>query len=108
MAKQGFVTKPYIDAEDLNIVRNIILTKLSDFKVQVYLFGSFATGKAGRTSDIDVGILPLESLPVGLLSELREMLEESNALYPVDLVDLSETEIGFKERVIREGVIWKE
>jgi uncharacterized protein len=108
MIKQGTITLSNTQVEDLEIVKEIILSGLDNFKVKVYLFGSFATGKAGRTSDIDVAVLPLESLPVGLLSEIRDKLEESNALYPVDLVDLLESDASFKERVIKEGIIWKE
>jgi hypothetical protein len=54
-----------------------------------------------------VGILPLEPLPEGTLSEIREALEESLVLYPVDLVDLSETAPEFRERVEREGILWR-
>lgn len=108
MVKHGIVAITDTQTEDLEIVKEIILTELNEFKVKVYLFGSFATGKAGRTSDIDVAVLPLEQLPLGLLSEIREMLEESNALYPVDLVDLSETDASFKERVLKEGILWIE
>lgn len=108
MIKQGTITLSNTQVEDLEIVKEIILSGLDNFKAKVYLFGSFATGKAGRTSDIDVAVLPLESLPVDLLSEIRDKLEESNALYPVDLVDLLESDASFKERVIKEGIIWKE
>src|SRR5260221_1932258 len=41
-----------------------------------YLFGSRARGKAQRWSDIDVAIDPAKSLPSGLLSNIREALEE--------------------------------
>lgn len=108
MDKQESIAILDTQIEDLEIVKNIVLSRLDSFKVKVYLFGSFATGKAGRTSDVDVAILPLEPLPISLLSEIREQLEESNALFPVDLVDLTETDSRFKERVLKEGILWKE
>ena len=91
---------------DVAEVRRIVRAGLGSHPAQVYLFGSWAKGCASRTSDIDVGVLPLEPLPEGLLSEIREALEESLVIYPVDLVDLSETSPQFRERVLREGVAW--
>lgn len=58
--------------ETLYLARQIILDKLKNYSVQIYLFGSHARGDARPTSDIDVAILPTESLPIGLLSEVRE------------------------------------
>ena len=93
---------------DLAEARRIVLSKLRGYRADVFLFGSRATGGAGRYSDIDVGILPRESLPVGLLAELREALEESRIIYDVDVVDLSEVSDAFRSRVISEGVRWNE
>ena len=65
-----------------------------------------ARGLAGRSSDIDVAILPLDPLPPGTLSAIREALEESRVLYSVDVVDLSYADPAFRERVLKEGVLW--
>jgi hypothetical protein len=48
----------------------------------------------------------MEPLPPGLLSDIRDALEESTVIYRVDLVDLSEVGPSFRERVEREGVLW--
>ena len=76
---------------DLNQVKHLVQKGLEGHGVKVILFGSHATGKAGRTSDIDVAVLPLEPLPREVLSEIRYDLQESNVLYHVDLVDLTES-----------------
>ncbi len=47
-------------------------------------------------------------LPTGLLSEIREELEESHIPYPVDLVDLSKKDPGFVEHVISKGILWND
>ncbi|MGE4578579.1 MAG: nucleotidyltransferase family protein [Desulfuromonadales bacterium] len=91
---------------DLNIIRDIILKGLQDYPVQVYLFGSQATGRASKMSDIDVAVLPQGDLPVGLLSQIREALENSPVPYRVDLIDLSQTDKTFRQRVLKEGVSW--
>jgi hypothetical protein len=93
---------------DLAEVKRLVLKGLAGYAVRVYLFGSQAQGTARHTSDIDVAILPLEPLPPWVLSVLREALEESHIPYHVDLVDLSITDAAFRERVMREGIVWNE
>ena len=91
---------------DVAEVRQLVLKKLRNYPVRIYLYGSWAAGKAGKTSDIDIAVLPLAPLPKGVLSELRQTLEESNVLFSVDLVDLSEADETFRERVLKEGIEW--
>lgn len=92
--------------QDLQQVRQIILEKLGKHSAQVFLFGSQATGRAVGASDIDVAVLPKDELPVGLLSLVREALEQSNIPFRVDLVDLSKADESFRQRVMREGIQW--
>jgi predicted nucleotidyltransferase len=88
-------------------VKEIVLGALAAFPVSVYLFGSRARGDATGSSDVDVAVEPHGELPVALLSELDEMLEESTVPYFVDLVDLRSADQTFRERVKREGVAWR-
>lgn len=92
---------------DLREVRRIVLEGLRGCEAKVWLFGSRAHGGARRFSDIDVGVLPLRPLPPGLLGAIREALEESNVPYDVDLVDLSRAGSSLRERVEREGMLWR-
>ena len=89
-------------------VRKIVLQGLKRYPVEVYLFGSRATGQAGTISDIDVAVNPIKPLPLGLLSRIRQELEESNVPYHVDLVDLSRLGGEWLERVRAEGVRWND
>jgi predicted nucleotidyltransferase len=93
---------------DLEATRKIVLEHLKDYRARVYLFGSQATGKARLYSDIDVAVLPLQKVPVSMFSEIREDLEESNIVRSVDVIDLTEADESFLQRVEREGVIWKD
>ena len=88
--------------------RRLVLRELAGQSVQVYLFGSWATGRATRTSDIDVAVLGAGPIPGDVLSRLREGLEESTVVYPVDVVDLAEVDDSFRARVFTEGVPWSE
>jgi predicted nucleotidyltransferase len=91
---------------DLNQVRRLVQKGLEEHDVKVILFGSHATGKAGRTSDIDIAVLPVGKLPLGLLSLIRESLQESHVPFNVELVDLSQTDEAFRKRVLEEGIVW--
>lgn len=93
---------------DLDEVRRIVRAGLRGHPAQVYLFGSWASGRNRRTSDIDVAILPSEPLPEDMLSAIREALEESHVIYPVDVVDLSQVSPQFRDRVLKEGVRWSD
>ena len=102
------IEKRHAPEWDLSETRRIVLELLTPYAVSVYLFGSRANGTMTRNSDIDVAVLAQEALPAGLLSKIREKLEDSQILYNVDLVDLSEVTQEFKDKVIREGLIWKD
>jgi predicted nucleotidyltransferase len=89
-------------------VRTIVLEALAGWDTGVYLFGSSATGATRRGSDIDVAVEPRRPLPSRVLADLRETLEESTIPYEVDVVDLSEASPQFRQRVKREGIVWKD
>ena len=91
---------------DLREVRRIVLQHLEGRDAEVYLYGSWATGRNRRTSDIDVGILPRKRLPIELWWEIKDALENSLVIQEVDLVDLSQTSAAFRKRVRGEGVLW--
>lgn len=71
------------------------------------LFGSRANGTENRLSDFDIAYMPGENFDPMSVVRLREDIEESNVIYDVDLVDLSRVEESFREKVLREGVVWK-
>ena len=88
--------------------RRLVLDKLRGYDVEIYLYGSLARGKGALGSEIDIALWPLKPIPQHVLSDLRHELEESQVLYNVDLVDLSQTGSEFLQRVLREGIRWNE
>ncbi len=90
----------------LEEVRRIVTERLKGRGAMVVFFGSRASGSVSVASDIDVAVLPRSPLPAGLLSRIREALEESHVPYRVDVVDLSSVEPAFRKRVLETGVIW--
>lgn len=107
IALEGYMSKSAL-ARDLETVRAIVLEHLKNYEAKVYLFGSQATGKATHTSDIDVGVLPLETLPDSVFFNIREALEESDVIRTVDLVNLQEAGDTLRRRAVEEGISWTE
>lgn len=90
----------------LTNVRRVTRQVLGPYKVNVYLFGSWAKGAQRRTSDIDIAVDPHRPLPPGTLAILRERFEESRIPYRVEVVDLSEVDRIFRRTVIQQGIRW--
>ena len=92
--------------KDLHKLRRIVFSSFKPGQAQVYLFGSWATGKTHRGSDIDLAILPKRAIRPEILSLLREKIEESDIPYRVEVLDLTQTDRKFREMVLKEGLLW--
>ena len=68
--------------------------------VKVYLFGSRARGDFRRYSDIDLAVESNEDIRDKII-ELKDILEESNLIYKVDIVDLKKAPYLDKKEMIR-------
>ena len=75
---------------DLLLVQNILNAKLPA-KVRVYVFGSRATGKARKSSDLDLAIDAGRALTRREHAGLADAFDESDLTCSVDLVDLNDT-----------------
>ena len=91
----------------LERVKNIVIGEIADANVKVYLFGSWARGEERRSSDIDIAVDWLGGAPPGKLARLREVVEESDVPFRVDVVDLSAASEVLANKVSKEGVLWK-
>ena len=94
--------------DDLKTVRRIILDGLKGHKAKVFLYGSTARGEDWQGSDIDVAVATLKPLPPGLLSAIREALDESQVPYPVELIDLSSVSPDWAEQIQKQGISWND
>ncbi len=90
----------------LEKVRQIIHKSLEGLNYKLYLFGSQARGDFSNTSDIDIGVLLNTPSPPGILSRIREDLEESCIPYTVDLIDLNKVAPEFASHIKEEGILW--
>ncbi|MCQ1536022.1 nucleotidyltransferase domain-containing protein [Methanosarcina sp. KYL-1] len=88
-------------------LKSLVFETLKEENATVILFGSRARGDFSRVSDIDIGVLPGKNFDRRKLVFLKERIEDLNIPYTVDVVDLSRVSEVFKDKALREGVIWK-
>jgi predicted nucleotidyltransferase len=107
-ARADTVHEPYL-SQIKAILEQVFRPQSSEtgFDCQVYLFGSRATNQYHDVSDYDIGVLASKDISREL-SIARELLEDSNIPFTVDLVDLSATSEEFATHVQQEGILlWK-
>ncbi|MCL4428487.1 MAG: nucleotidyltransferase domain-containing protein [Deltaproteobacteria bacterium] len=85
-------------------LKSFLCLFLKDSDVEVFLFGSRASGKSTYTSDIDLAFLSNDDISYKL-SALREILDDSNLPQKVDLIDLKNAP-SLKNIVKSEGIRW--
>ncbi len=88
-------------------LKSLIIEFFKEENVIVILFGSRARGDYNKVSDIDIGILPENRLDRKKLVILKEKIDNLNFPYTVDVVDLSRVSEAFREKALREGIVWK-
>jgi hypothetical protein len=98
---------PGSETADLAQIKAILVHALGGKSCAVYLFGSRATGAAQLASDFDIAVLANEDISREL-STARDMLEESNIPFKVDVVDLRLAIPALRHAAQNQGVLlWK-
>lgn len=90
----------------IRMVHHLVADKLVDIPSRVYLIGSCARGDHRRKSDIDIAIETLQSPPETLITDIRQMLEESEVPYFVDVFDFAQLDESYRHQIKKEGVLW--
>ena len=94
-----------LDTATVREIKNILFKFLDSQKDKAFIFGSRATGTSRRFSDIDIGVKSEKKIDTILLSDIKEVFEESNIPYTVDVVDFSQVSDKFNE-VARQKIIY--
>ncbi len=94
---------------DALLEKNRIITIIGMFfpHAKIYLFGSYARGDFGHSSDIDIAIDNLERLPIVEKQQIKNMIEALNMTQNVDIVDFNSVPQEFQQSIIKEGILWK-
>ncbi|WP_165445090.1 nucleotidyltransferase family protein [Gracilibacillus phocaeensis] len=97
------------DREDiLNYLKFMVKDVLKESPCKVYLFGSWALNEEKHSSDIDIAMDAPADLSEKSWVALRERIEESQLPYRVDLIDLPKASIEIKNKIRKEGILWKD
>ncbi|HLB57577.1 MAG TPA: nucleotidyltransferase domain-containing protein [Gammaproteobacteria bacterium] len=88
----------------LKIVLQILQKHLPP-KATVSLFGSRATGKAKKFSDIDLVIEAEKPISNEILVALANDFEESDLPYKVDIVDWATIDNAFQDRIKNDKIL---
>jgi len=101
-----------ISKEDISHVRDIarqvasIVRRVTgDPSFRVLLFGSWAEGTARPQSDIDIAIDATAPVDPKHLAEIRDACDGMATLFTIDLVDLAQTSLQFREGVRRKAEV---
>lgn len=78
-------------------IKEIIQKHLPVEEFKLFIFGSRASGKTRKWSDIDVGIWGKNRLTAKTLADIEEDLEDSRIPFRVEVVDFSRVSQDFKE-----------
>lgn len=79
--------------EVLSVARQvaaIVRRVTGDPAYRVFLFGSWASGKARQRSDIDIGIEGTARVSPAAMLEIREACEALSTLYTIEVVDFAQ------------------
>ncbi len=82
----------------------IFETVIDGESVELFLYGSRATGSHDKTSDIDLAVISSQLSPF-TLSKLREALHESHIPYKMDLIDFNKAHESLRHDILNEGVL---
>lgn len=89
-----------LDSNTIKSIKNIVEPFLPNNSYKVFIFGSRAAGTNRPFSDIDLGILGLNSLPNKNYIELTQALEESDLPFRTNVVDFTGVSDKFKKKAL--------
>lgn len=92
-----------MSAAELAIVQEILFRHVPN--ARVYLFGSRATGRAKKFSDLDLCIKADKPLGLNVMSALAEEFSESDLPWKVDVVDWSTTNPDFRKIIDQDKMV---
>ncbi len=92
-----------MDKKYLDLVKNILKKHLDSSANRAFIFGSLATGKASRTSDLDIGVEG-KRISAATYFDILSDFEESDLPFTVDLVEFRNVSESFK-KIAKKDVI---
>lgn len=76
-------------------------------QARIYLFGSRARGTHSPFSDIDIAVDAGQPLSRVVIDEAKSIMQASNIMYHIDVVDMNRVPDEMREAILKEGILWK-
>lgn len=86
-----------ISKKTIKQIKNIVFKFLDPQEDKVFIFGSQASKKGRRYSDIDIGIESSKKISLLTMFAIRSQFEDSDIPYTVDIVDFRSVSSLFKK-----------
>lgn len=100
-----------LQSDDLyyfEMTKKVVLDHIDLDKYAVFLFGSQTSKPISRKSDIDIGILGTEKMPLSKIIEIKTVIDDSIIPFKVDIVDFFSANQEFKQVALQSIVIWNQ
>lgn len=91
--------------EELNYLEKNLIIPLKSLDAKVWIFGSRARGDHRKFSDLDILVESARPETQTLISKIREVFEEGNFPYKVDIVYFKDLAKSYKSNVISERIL---
>ncbi len=85
-------------------LEKIVRNHATDQPYRVVIFGSRATGKAKKYSDVDLALIGERPVPNRVIAYLSEAFEESSLPYTVDIIDFAKAGPTLREQIKQQGL----
>jgi hypothetical protein len=84
-------------------VVRVVCNHVHEEHLRMYLFGSWAQGKALSVSDLDIALDTGTPIKPAIIQIIADELEELPTLRKVDMVDLQAMDQEFRKRILQQG-----
>jgi predicted nucleotidyltransferase len=84
-------------------VVRVVCDHVHEERLRMYLFGSWAQGRALSVSDLDIALDTGRPISPAIIQKIAYALDELPTLRRVDIVDLQAVDQGFRKRVLQQG-----
>jgi predicted nucleotidyltransferase len=94
-----------LSPKEYEFLEKYLISPLKNKGAQVFIFGSRATGKYSKYSDIDIIYKDINHMiNATLIYEIITFFEESSYPYKIDLVNEQELASSYKETVLKNRI----
>ncbi len=107
MSREKLINLDYKHPKIQFLIKEIIKILKNHIKspFRLYIFGSFATGKASYYSDLDIALETKEPLSNRDIIKIKEDLENIRTLRKIDFIYLNKAPEKLKKVIKKEGVL---